>query len=172
THGVCFVHDANSRMPNLFERVAHNPLAGVSQTRIFPAQYNGHLCREILLGAIDVTDVRHPSADRVLSRAGMRVWALFKLLESATQMATGILVGPESAFGRSIRAGASELWDNSTEVTKRPANNRNLLSRPSGLRPFVSAIFTNVVSSVFLYLLGPICSFLARSCWKRGSFRS
>src|SRR5437667_3467041 len=51
THGVGFVHNANSRMPNLFERVARNPLAGVSQTRIFPAQYNGQLCREILLGA-------------------------------------------------------------------------------------------------------------------------
>src|SRR5213596_1994370 len=72
-YGICFIHNTNARMPNLFERVAHNSVAGVSQTRIFPAQHDSDLGGERLLGAVDVTDVRHPDADRDLSRTGIGV---------------------------------------------------------------------------------------------------
>src|SRR5207244_4783290 len=71
--GICLIHNTNARMPNLFERVAHNSVAGVSQTRIFPAQHDSDLGGERLLGAVDVTDVRHPDADGDLSRAGIGI---------------------------------------------------------------------------------------------------
>ena len=54
-------------MPNLFERVAHNSLAGVSQTRIIPAQYHRDLGGEVLERAVDVTNVHDPDSDRDLS---------------------------------------------------------------------------------------------------------
>jgi hypothetical protein len=50
-------------MPNPFERVTHNSIAGVSQPRIFPAQHDGDLGGERLLGAVDTTDIRHPQSD-------------------------------------------------------------------------------------------------------------
>src|SRR6266496_3100947 len=71
--GICLIHNTNARMPNLFERVAHNSVAGVSQTRIFPAQHDSDLGGERLLGAVDATDVRHPDTDRDLSRTGISV---------------------------------------------------------------------------------------------------
>ena len=56
-------------MPNLFERIAHNSVAGVSQARIFPAQYDRDLRGEILLGAVDIADVHDPHPDGDLSRS-------------------------------------------------------------------------------------------------------
>jgi hypothetical protein len=60
---IAFVHDDRPRMPNLFERVAHNSIAGVSQARIFSAQHDGYLSGKRLLRAIDVTDVDDPYSD-------------------------------------------------------------------------------------------------------------
>src|SRR6266849_4647656 len=56
-------------MPNLFERIAHNSVAGVSQARIFPAQYDRDLRGEILLRAVDIADVHDPHPDGDLSRS-------------------------------------------------------------------------------------------------------
>jgi len=97
SHSQCLLEDAK------FVRAGSAQFpCRVSQTRIFPAQYNGQLCREILLGAVDVTDVRHPDADRDLSR-------------------------PESAFGRSIRAGASEPSASWMDVAKRTRSGKWIL---------------------------------------------
>ena len=49
-------------MPNLFERIAHNPVSGMCQTRIPPTQDNSDLSSEVLLRAIDVSDIYHPNS--------------------------------------------------------------------------------------------------------------
>jgi hypothetical protein len=62
TYGICFVHNGKPRMPNLFERIAHNPVSGMRQTRIPPTQDHSDLSSEVLLRAIDVSDIRHPNS--------------------------------------------------------------------------------------------------------------
>ena len=64
---TCFVHNTQTRVPNLFEGIANNPVASVSQTRIFPAQHHGDLGGEVLERAVDVTNVHDPDSDRDLS---------------------------------------------------------------------------------------------------------
>src|ERR1041385_1850344 len=63
-------------MPNLLERVTHESIAGVSQTGIFPAQYNRDLGGEALLCAVDFTNVDDPNSDRDLSWAVIGVWPI------------------------------------------------------------------------------------------------
>src|SRR6266516_1151214 len=75
-YGISLIHNTNARMPNLFERVAHNSVAGVSQTRIFPAQHDSDLGGERLLGAVDTTDVDDPHSDRDFGWAGVGVWPI------------------------------------------------------------------------------------------------
>src|SRR5260370_19471685 len=134
TDGVSFVYDDYPRVPELVERIVHNATTGVSQTRIFASQDDGNVRCEALLGTVDAINVDDPNFDRDLSWPGVSVGALDQY--------------------RRFRAAARWI-----EAAKRPANNRNLLRRPSGLRLFVSAIFTNVVSSTFLYLLGRFALF-------------
>src|SRR5438552_2493721 len=74
--GICLIHNPNARMPNLFERVAHNSVAGVNQTRIFPAQHDSDLGGERLLGAVDTTDVGDPHSGRDFGWAGVGVWPI------------------------------------------------------------------------------------------------
>jgi hypothetical protein len=71
TYEICFIHNGNPRMPNLFERVAHNPVSGMCQTRIPPTQDNGDLSSEVLLRAVDAGDVRDPNSDRDVSWSGL-----------------------------------------------------------------------------------------------------
>src|ERR1043166_6404364 len=59
-------------MPNLLERVAHESIAGVSQTGIFPAQYNRDLGGENLLCTVDPTYIDDPDSNRDLGRAVIR----------------------------------------------------------------------------------------------------
>jgi hypothetical protein len=49
-------------MPNLFEGVAHNPVSGMGQTRIPPTQDNSDLSSEVLLRAINASDIYHPNS--------------------------------------------------------------------------------------------------------------
>src|ERR1700736_4139082 len=64
---VGFVHDGDTRMPDLVEPIVCNSTTGVSQTRVFPAQNNDNVGGEALLCTVDAADVDKPDLDRDLS---------------------------------------------------------------------------------------------------------
>jgi hypothetical protein len=56
-------------MPDLVERVMCDSATSVSQPRIFPAQNNRNISREVLLCAVDVMDVNDPDLNGDSSRS-------------------------------------------------------------------------------------------------------
>jgi len=94
------------------------------------------------------------------------------LLMSTPQISPEIWVDPASAFGRSIRAGVSELRANWTEPARSPTSSRKLLGwKLSGAWVFPLAQYSQTALLCVPYLLAPICSLPVRSCWKPGSYR-
>ena len=75
-HKVSFIHDNHTRVPDLVERLMCNSATSVSKPRIFPAQNDGNISREVLLCAVDVMDVDDPylNGDLSWSSVGVRTF--------------------------------------------------------------------------------------------------
>ncbi len=75
-HKVSFIHDNHTPAPDLVERVMCDSATSVAESRIFPAQNNGNISREVLLCAIDVMDVDDPylNGDLSWSTVGVRAF--------------------------------------------------------------------------------------------------
>jgi len=58
-----FIRDTHPRSPDLIERVVHQPCSRVRKSSVLPAKNDSDVSGEILLGAVDISDVDNPDSN-------------------------------------------------------------------------------------------------------------
>jgi len=81
TPGTCeqlnwFHPHTHSRSPDLIERVVRQPCSGVRKSSVLPAKNDSEVGGKVLLGAVDVSDVRNPDSNGDLSLPRTGRWPI------------------------------------------------------------------------------------------------